>query len=269
MTARRVSVVLTEDGDLVSYANAGVLPHIDTPGRVGYGGIAFGWLETWRLRQHNQAISAYASYLKTLVSIKGYESELSVITDWKNIQNKIQLAGESIAFDLEELRRKARRNKELEDVAIEARAIELELSQARRKAQTIELCENALPVEERIRNIIQHFSKLIADTRAESSFSTEDGLMMCSQFEAIRDAKLVALSGKPLHYKNNTDKADNAKTVKTQAEKDEECRNLSAECAFKCAILRSDVGGDAHTIKKSIETLVRKMEATCQGIQNT
>ena len=42
----RPPVVVNEDGKLVSRSNKSQLPYIETPDSVGYGGVAFGWLET-------------------------------------------------------------------------------------------------------------------------------------------------------------------------------------------------------------------------------
>lgn len=245
--------------------SAPLFPSVIAPTNVGYGGVLKGWLESWRLNNLNNASAEYAKYLRTLISISQYESELRAIAT--NFETKVAIAGESLRFDLDELRRKANRNRELEDIEIEKRAIQIALLKAQKEAQTIELAEKSTPIESRLRKITEHFNQMKCEVANDVSLSEDDKNLLLSQFIGLRDAQFISLTGHTVASQPiNSVEMQNSKT---QEKKDHECKLLRAECEVKCIVLRSNApNGDANT-KLLVKALEIDCDERCFAIQNS
>ena len=258
-------VITPDETPSYSSVNAPLFPSVSTPKDVGDGGVVLGWLESWRLKNLNNATAEYARYLKTLISISQYESELRAIAT--NFETKVAIAGESLRFELDELRRKANRSRELEDIEIEKRAIQIALIKAQKEAQTIELTEKSMPIESRLRKITEHFNRMKWEVENDTSLSEDDKVLLASQFVSLRDAQFLSLTGQSCFIQPS--KSTETKNFRSKEQKDQECALLTAECEVKCAMLKLNALADDPKMNALMKALRVACEVQCRAIHNS
>lgn len=150
--SNRLPVTFDQNGrELVGYG-APNLPFVNMPNEIAWGGVLTGWLERWRNNSRNQALADYARMVQTLVAIETYKDQLAILTDEANRRNKIISAGLAIRSTLEQLERTARERRELEEIEIVRRAINLAIINEEREVLMKGIADRRRPEEERLRD---------------------------------------------------------------------------------------------------------------------
>ena len=193
--SNRLPVTFDQNGRaLVGYGSPN-LPFVNMPSEVAWGGVLTGWLEHWRNNSRNQALADFARMCQTLVTIENYKDQLVVLTDEANRRAKIIAAGSAIRIGLEELERDARNKRELEEIEIERRAINLAMVKEEREVLMKGIADRRRPEAERLSETLQNYRKLVAELETNNEFDAEGKAIMRRQLEALRDKKIVEITG--------------------------------------------------------------------------
>lgn len=255
--SNRLPVTFDQNGrELVGYG-APNLPFVNMPNEIAWGGVLTGWLERWRNNSRNQALADYARMVQTLVAIETYKDQLAILTDEANRRNKIISAGLAIRSTLEQLERTARERRELEEIEIVRRAINLAIINEEREVLMKGIADRRRPEEERLSETLQNYRKLVAELETNNEFDAEGKAIMRRQLEALRDKKIVEITGvavvrapSPTQSSNTSSAPNRAETVKRrQAHRD----------ADVSSVMNSTMLGDAEKREK-----VRALHAECE-----
>jgi len=261
----RLPATFDQNGrELIGYS-APNLPFVNMPNEIAWGGVLTGWLERWRNNSRNQALADYARMVQTLVAIETYKDQLAILTDEANRRNKILAAGLTIRSTLEQLERTARERRELEEIEIVRRSINLAIINEEREILMKGIADRRRPEAERVSETLQNYRKLVAELEANNEFDAEGKLIMRRQLEALRDKKIVEITGvavdrapapTPRGGGNNTGR-----------NRDEEVKKRQARCEVDIGYVMSNALLEDSEKRAHVRTLRAECEDDCRRIK--